>query len=113
MHNFYFQSVQAPDGLIASMVGPIEGKRHGKFMLGVSDLSDKLQRFQKPDGEPYVICGDPAYGVTRNILAPFGGVYLTDDQKDFNAQMSKVKASVEWGSGKAVKILPLFILTKT
>ena len=30
------------------------------FMLGQSGLGDKLQRFQKPDGEPYVIDGHPA-----------------------------------------------------
>lgn len=78
MHNFYFQSVQAPNGLIANMFGPIEGRRHDAFMLGESGLADKLRRFQKPNGEPYVIYGDPAYGVTRNILAPFRGVHLTD-----------------------------------
>lgn len=100
MHNFYFQSVQAPNGLIANMFGPIEGRRHDAFMLGESGLADKLRRFQKPNGEPYVIYGDPAYGVTRNILAPFRGVHLTDDQQDFNTQMSKVRASVEWGFGK-------------
>ena len=44
--------------------------------------------------------GDPAHGVTRNILAPFCGVHLTDDQQEFNLQMSKVRASVEWGFEK-------------
>ena len=97
---FYFQSVQAPNGLIAHMFGPIEGRRHDAFMLGVSGLSDKLQRFRKPNGEPYVIYGDPAYGLARNILAPFRGAQLTNDEQEFNREMSKVRTSVEWGFGK-------------
>lgn len=98
-----FQSVHAPNGLIANLFGPIEGRRHDAFMLGESGLSDKLRRFQKPNGEPYVIYGDPAYGITRNVLAPFRGAHLTDDQKEFNSQMSKVRTSVEWGFGKIIQ----------
>ncbi|CAH3170271.1 unnamed protein product [Porites evermanni] len=44
-HCIKFQSVQAPNGLIAHLFGPIEGKRHDAFMLGVSGLADKLRRF--------------------------------------------------------------------
>ena len=73
-------------------------------MLGVSGLADKLRRFQKPNGEPYVIYGDPAYGLTRNILAPYRGVRLTDDQQEFNSQMSKVRTCVEWGFGKICQL---------
>ena len=97
------QSVHAPNGLIAHLFGPIEGRRHDAFMLGESGLTNKLERFQKPNGEPYVIYGDPAYGVTRNILAPFRGAHLTDDQQAFNSHMSKVRSSVEWGFGKIIQ----------
>ena len=100
MYIFHFQSVQAPNGLIAHMFGPIEGRRHDAFMLGVSGLANKLHRFQTPTGEPYVIYGDPAYGLACNIISPFRGTRLTDDEQMFNTQMSKVRASVEWGFGK-------------
>ena len=69
-------------------------------MLGVSGLAKKLRRFQWPNGEPYIIYGDPAYGLTRDILAPSRGVRLTDDQQEFNSRMSKLRVSVEWGFGK-------------
>ena len=75
-------------------------------MLGVSGLAEKLGRFQRPNGEPYIIYGDPAYGLTRNILAPFRGVRLTDDQQEFNSRMSKLRVSVEWGFGKYASCLP-------
>lgn len=100
---FKLQSVHAPNGLIAHLFGPIEGRRHDAFMLGESGLIHILQRFRKPNGEPYIIYGDPAYGNTRNILAPFRGARLTADQQEFNSQMSKVRCSVEWGFGKIIQ----------
>jgi len=72
-------------------------------MLGVSGLTARLQRFVKQNGEPYVIYGDPAYGITRNILAPFRGAHLTADQEIFNRDMTKVRISVEWGFGKIIQ----------
>ena len=86
--------------MIAHMFGPLEGRRHDAFMLGVSGLSDKLSRFVQPNGEPYVIYGDPAYGITQNIIAPFRQAHLTDDEQEFNTRMSKVRTCVEWGFGK-------------
>lgn len=64
------------------MFGPTEGKRHDAFMLGVSGLADKLRRFQRPNGEPCVMYGDPASGLSRNILAPYRRVRLTDDEQN-------------------------------
>lgn len=82
------------------MFGPIEGRRHDAFMLGMSDLLPKLQGFVQPNGQPYVIYGDPAYPITCNILAPFRGVNLTIHEQEFNRKMSKVRVNVEWGFGK-------------
>ena len=95
------------------MFGPIEGRRHVVFMLGVSGLADKLERLQTPTGEPYVIYGDPAYGLTRNILAPFCGARLTNDEQLFNTQMSKVRTCVEWGFGKICQNFAFLDFKKT
>ena len=92
--------MEAPNGLIANMFGPIEGRRHDAFMLSVSGLEDQLKQFNQPSGDPYVIYGDPAYGLSRNILGPFRGAHLTQHEEDFNKCMSAVRTSVEWGFGK-------------
>ena len=92
--------MQALNGLIANLFGPIEGRRHDSFMLGESGLEEKLRHITKPNKEPYVLYGDPAYGVTNNIISPFKGADLTEAQKHFNKAMSKVRVSVEWGFGK-------------
>ena len=54
--------------LIAHMIGPIEGCWHDALMLGVSGLPDQLRRFQTPTGEPYVVYGDPDYGLAHKII---------------------------------------------
>lgn len=86
--------------MVAHMFGPIEGRRHDAFMLGASGLIEKLQRFDQPNGQPYVIYGDPAYGISRNILAPFRSSQVTPQQHDFNKSMSQVRICVEWTFGK-------------
>lgn len=99
----WLQSVVTPNGLFAHLFGPIEGRRHDAFMLGASGLSQKLRRFNQPNGQPYVIYGDPAYGLSCNILAPYRGAQLSQQQKDFNRSMSRVRISVEWTFGKLLQ----------
>jgi hypothetical protein len=37
-------------------------------MLGVSGLLPQLERITKPNGEPYVIYGDPAYRISTHVI---------------------------------------------
>ena len=97
------QSVSTPNGLIAHMFGPLEGRWHNAFMLSVSGLPNKLQILTQPNGEPYVLYGDPAYGLSRNILSPFRGHQLTQAELNFNRAMSAVRVSVEWTFGKIIQ----------
>ena len=53
-----------------------------------------------PTGEPYVLYGDPAYGLSRNIIGPFCGAHIADDEQAFNTEMSQVRTCVGWGFGK-------------
>lgn len=69
-------------------------------MLGVSGLLPQLQRITKPNGDPYVIYGDPAFGISRHTISPFRGAQLTPLQQQFKSEMSKVRISVERGFGK-------------
>ena len=100
------QSVSTPNGLIAHMFGPLEGRRHDAFMLSVSGLPNKLRSFNGPCGDPYVLYGDPAYGVSRNILSPFRSQNLTPAQQEFNKNMSAVRVTVEWAFGKILQYFP-------
>ncbi|CAB3981116.1 Hypothetical predicted protein [Paramuricea clavata] len=103
VHCIKFQSLIAPNGLIVNLFGPIEGRRHDAFMLGVSGLLPQLERITKPNGEPYVIYGDPAYGISTHVIPPFRGAHFTQLQQKFNRKMSEVQVSVEWGFGKILQ----------
>ncbi|KAM7436750.1 hypothetical protein ABFA07_013482 [Porites harrisoni] len=110
VHCLKFQSVMAPNGIIAHLFGPIEGRRHDAFMLGESNLLPLLERMVKPNGDPYVVYGDPAYGITRHIISPFRGAHLTRPQQLFNAEMSKCRICVEWGFGKILQYFKYYLV---
>lgn len=53
VHAIKFQSVVAPNGLIANLFGPDEGRRHDSGMLRDSDLLTQLQLYyHSPHGDP-------------------------------------------------------------
>ena len=100
VHFLFSQSVVAPNGLIVNLFGPMEGRRHDAYMLAESGLAPQLHQFVQTNGQPYVLYGDPAYGITSNILAPYQGAQLSQQQRDFNKSMSHVRICVEWVFGK-------------
>ena len=97
LHALKYQSVTTPSGMIANLFGPVKGKRHDCVILAMSGLLQTLQRyFHGPNREVLCIFGDPAYPLKRNLLAPYNGAQLTQEQMDFNSSMSKVRVTVEW-----------------
>ena len=114
IHALKFQSVSTPDGIIAHLYGPVEGRRHDAFLLADSGLLPQLEaHMNRPNAAPdtpavYSLYGDPAYPLRAHLLCPFRGAALTDAQQQFNAQMSAVRVTVEWEFGK---MLQLFAFT--
>ena len=97
VHALKFQSVVAPNGLIANMFGPMEGRRHDSGMLRESGLLDDLEIHSMDQfGHNLCIYGDPAYPIRPQLMCPFRGAALTNEQQNFNTAMSKVRVSVEW-----------------
>ena len=86
------------------MFGPIEGRRHDAYMLSESGILDKLRQLTQPNGQPYTLYGDPAYGISQNIISPFCGPQLTPAEIEFNKAMSSVRVSVEWTFGKITQL---------
>ena len=82
--------------MTANLFGPVEGKRHDCAILAISGLVQTLQRyFHGPNEEVLWIFGDPAYLLRRNLLGPYNGAQLTQEQTDSNSSMSKVRVTVE------------------
>ena len=81
-------------------------------MLTASGLISKLQAHTQSNGQPYIIYGDPAYGVSSRILSPFRGQVLTPAEQEFNRSMSAVRVTVEWTFGKIVQLFAFLDLKK-
>lgn len=103
VHSLKFQSIVAPNGLIANLFGPIEGKRHDSAMLAQSQILQQLQ-IHSFDTNDNTLCiyGDPAYPIRQQIQGPFRGAHLTDLEKAWNKSMSQVRVSVEWIFGDII-----------
>ena len=96
--------MSTPNGLIARLFGLIEGRKHDAYMLSESGLLEKLRPLTHANGDPCAVYGDPACGVSLNIISPFCGSNLTAAERDFNKAMSSVRVSVEWTFGKITQL---------
>ena len=95
VHALKLQSIATPDGMIAHLYGPLEGKRHNSGMLRESGLLKQLENLPvRPKGSPYAGHGDAAYPFRLALRTPFKGEPLTQEQADFNPAMCSVRMSV-------------------
>ena len=99
IHGIKFQSVVTPNGLIANLSGPFEGRRHDSVMLQQSGLLQDLRRVAFHDGQPLCLYGDPAYPLGIHLQAPYRQNPLTPQMALFNKAMSEVRVAVEWVFG--------------
>ncbi|XP_065055206.1 uncharacterized protein LOC135683782 [Rhopilema esculentum] len=104
VHAIKFQSVVVPNGLIANLFGPVEGRRHDSGILAMSGLLNQLEQHSfTPDGQPLCIYGDPAYPQRVFLQCPFARrPNLTVQEQAFNQSMRRVRISVEWVFGDIV-----------
>ena len=103
IHALKFQSIVAPNGLIANLFGHVEGKRHDSGMLADSGILQTLQlHSHSPSGNPLCIYGDMTYPLRVHLQTSFRGLHLTPAELDFNKSMSAVRIGVEWVFGDIV-----------
>ena len=72
VHALKFQSIVTPNGLIANLFGPVEGRRHDSGMLAMSGLLPQLQHMSfSPTGQAMCIYGDAACPHRIHLQCPF------------------------------------------
>lgn len=96
-HCVKYQALTCPDGMIVSLKGGYEGRKHDAAILRESQLYYQLERSARfPNGENFIIYGDKAYGIRELLLTPFANrAGMTPEQQEFNARMSEVRIAVE------------------
>ena len=68
IHALKFQSVVIPNGIIANMYGPMEGKCHDCALLRLSNLLTKLEQYAiSTNGISLCLYGDPAYPIRMHF----------------------------------------------
>lgn len=78
IHGIKFQSIVAPNGIIANLADPYEGRKHDSGMLTDSGLLLQLQQYSYgPNRNSLCIYGDPAYPLCLQLQAPYRGPGLT------------------------------------
>ena len=82
IHTLTFQSVAAPNGLIANLFGPAEGCKHDTG--SVTNLSSSTTVFSQSKWTTLSFLIDP------NLKVPFKSNNLTPLQKQYNKAMSEV-----------------------
>ena len=96
VHALKFQSVVAPNGMIANLFWPVEGRRHDSRLLVMSGLLEQLEQHSfYQDGVALCIYGDPAYPHRVHLQHPFARrAELAPNELAFNQSMSQVRISV-------------------
>ena len=110
VHAIKCQSVVTPNGVIANLSGPFEGKSHDSTMLHESGLLTDLRRVAFYNGGPLCLYGDPAYPLGVHLQGPFTGNNLTSQMELYNKSMSEVRVAVELLFGNITNYLNLLTL---
>ena len=92
-----------PNGLFGHLYGPIKGQHNNTFTLEESGLAEncllhaKLPETTSGEAQYFWLFGDPAYGLNTQIICPFPKQGQTDNEQEWNTQMSKARIEVEHG----------------
>jgi hypothetical protein len=62
------------------------------FLAGLNDLRNLPNSDVKL---PYFIAGDAAFPLTTNLIHPYGGSFLPDDEDYFNQRFSRARGVIE------------------
>ncbi|KDQ31559.1 hypothetical protein PLEOSDRAFT_166716 [Pleurotus ostreatus PC15] len=104
IHCLKYHLLLSPDGIAIHVYGPVEGRRHDETVYKESGLANLLRtHFHTRDGRLLFIYGDSGYSCKGQVLSPYKGSVITDEQRMWNNAMSKVREPVEWIFGEVVK----------
>lgn len=115
-HTMQFLAIVTPDGLIASIYGPFEGRCGDWAMFKECGLQDRiLSSAHDTSGDQLYIYGDKAFYLEEDVIGAYRAkrnVSLSAAESIFNAYMAKQRMAVEWGFGKVTQYFEFTNLRK-
>jgi hypothetical protein len=102
-HGIKFQAVVTPDGMISHLSGPFNGNRHDAWILTESGLPNMMRNGLRDGNGIFCFYGDNAYPRSPQLVSPYKGLLLDQDQLAFNRAMSRYRISVETAFGKVLQ----------
>ncbi|KAF7987128.1 hypothetical protein HWV62_339 [Athelia sp. TMB] len=115
-HALKFQALMLPNGIFGHLFGPEPGRHNDNHLLNKSRLLETCAKHAvRPgtnDNTPaaerfFQIFGDPAYGISHQIISPFAGPgERTEAEKAWNESMASVRIEVEHGFGIVANTWP-------
>lgn len=115
-HALKYQAVAIPNGMIAHLFGPWEGRNADPFLLTESRLIEKCAEYANRENTDetmpwedrcYQLFGDPAYGLSSHLVSPFSGAGVRSETENaWNTRMASVRIKVEHTFGGVVNNWP-------
>lgn len=100
-----------PNGIIANLFGPVNGRRHDSHVLAKSGLLNQLEQKFNPFQNPPYMYSDTGYPLRKLLIVPFKGV-VNRRQNKVNKRMSKLRVAAEWGFAKIIQLFPFLDFKK-
>ena len=99
-HGYKFQSVMLPNGMMASLYGPVAGRFSDSTMLAKSALLDEMAAVCESIDWHVALYSDSAYPRSAHLLRGLKrNMIRTEAQQAYQTAMNSSRTSVEWGFG--------------
>ena len=109
VHAIKCQAIATTNGLVASIYGPIEGRRHDSGILADSAILPLLQQYSiNQNGNQSRIYGNLAYPLRPQLQTPISNPLVNPQQAAYDTVMSEAKVGVECVFGDIANFLKFF-----
>ena len=95
-HCLVYQTITTPDGLLFSLYGPEESRRHDMTLLHNSGISKALSSCLLINGRQFYVYGDAGYILRVWMQTVFNYVGASKAETEYNKDMIAVRVTVEW-----------------
>ena len=109
VHAIKVQAIATPNGLVANLYDPVEGRRHDSEMLADSAILPLLQQYSvNQNGNQSRIYGNLAYPLRPQLQTPISNPLINPQQAAYNTVMSEARVGVECVFGDIANFFKFF-----